>query len=140
MPKEAPAARTPEACHASLLNTTTYCIHPHVYLTFTTSCRMSSSWATTSVPWLTCPSVKSPKSGGSASHLQAWAQCACTLLTYFKTLPRLDVCMIPHLQAHHVIRQPQLIAACRKFKEWCIGMGLFSVGNVLNFVSFGEYC
>lgn len=28
----------------------------------------------------------------------------------------------------------------RKFKEWVVGMVLFSIGNVLNFVSFGEWC
>ena len=27
---------------------------------------------------------------------------------------------------------------CRKYREWQCGVGLFAVGNVLNFVSFGE--
>lgn len=26
---------------------------------------------------------------------------------------------------------------CRKYREWQCGVGLFAVGNVLNFVSFG---
>jgi hypothetical protein len=29
-------------------------------------------------------------------------------------------------------------AACRKIREWQVGVALFSVGNVANFISFGE--
>lgn len=27
----------------------------------------------------------------------------------------------------------------RKFKEWVVGMSFFTVGNILNFVSFGKF-
>lgn len=32
------------------------------------------------------------------------------------------------------------VLPCSKLREWQIGVSLFSLGNVANFVSFGENC
>jgi hypothetical protein len=51
-----------------------------------------------------------------------------------------DACM-PHSPAAAAARTlpPALCGACSAIREWQVGVSLFSLGNVANFVSFGEH-